>query len=84
MSITRVGIHTPDDVGDMIASVYDEDTGMTHEIHTCTDTVGALIGRWHEDVGLVTWFRADSIADARAHVAHWTGNPNLGQSEDRP
>jgi hypothetical protein len=65
MSVTRVGIHAPADVGRMIASEYNEDTGMTHEIYTCTDGLGGLVGRWHEDVGLVTWFRADTLAEAR-------------------
>jgi hypothetical protein len=66
MSTTKIGIQVPDDLDREAGPAYSgyrSDTGMEYELFECVDGIGALIGSSHEDVGLVTWWRTDSLAE---------------------
>lgn len=70
MTITSLGIQVPSDYdhdAEPIAVEFNDDTEMTFEIHESSEGFGYLIGSSHEAVGLVSWLRADNLADAE----HW-------------
>ena len=68
---TKLGIQVPDGYRDRdeLELVYVAPTGMEYELYAPEDDGTVVMGASHEDVGLVTWFRFQSDADARAWVA---------------
>lgn len=71
MSVSRIGIHVPADLNREAGAVYSASnsaTGLEFELFETTDEVGALIGYNHEDVGLVTWWRADSLEEGMGWI----------------
>ena len=45
---------------------YNETTGMECQIHDVPE--GVFFEAWHEDVGLVTWYRADTVDEVWAEI----------------
>lgn len=62
MSVDRIGTREPADLGELVETrLPDEDTGMVYDIHTNRDDWDdrLIVGKYHEDVGLVTWYYYD-------------------------
>lgn len=61
MVLDRIGIRVPSDRGELIEGSYsyDDDTGIEREEYKSTGPdMGIIVGIWHVDMGLVTWYRA--------------------------
>lgn len=62
--ITKIGLRAPNDKCDIpIRTVINECTGMEAEVYHGEEH-DYIIGVCHESVGLVTWSRGDSLAEA--------------------
>lgn len=55
----KIGLHAPSDIGEEVAFYFGEDSGMEYAVHESED--GLIVAASHEDVGLVTYFRADTM-----------------------
>lgn len=70
MAITRLGYDVPNDMptysdDDTLDGIYNDQTGMEYVLHVSTyDPRQVIIEACHEDVGLVTYYRADSYDEA--------------------
>ena len=59
----KLGLRAPDDKGEYITTEYNFDTGMCVDISHSVDRDSFIAGFWHEECGLVTYYRADSVAE---------------------
>ena len=59
----EMGLRAPNDMGEYITTEYNFDTGMCVDISHSEDRDSFIAGFWHEDCGLVTYFRADSVVE---------------------
>jgi hypothetical protein len=68
LTITKIGIRVPKELEDAIATDfhYNEDSGLEFELFEEDDRF--FIGASHEDVGLVTWFEAQTKEAAYAFI----------------
>lgn len=56
----KIGIHIPADRGKLVTTGVDFETDNEYEIYKSTSGFGWIVGLCHPDVGLVTWYFADS------------------------
>lgn len=74
MAVTKIGIHIPLDYVRDSEPVHEDTFGpIEFQVFASTSGEGYLIGTCHEDVGLVTWWRAEKILD----VMEWMDENRL-------
>ena len=59
MELSILGYHRPDDLGPLAHEEYDDETGMVTEYYRSTDRwdYRRIVAKYHDDVGLVTYYR---------------------------
>lgn len=67
MTVSRIGYQRPSDCSAEEFELHcNADTGMEYALYASTDGAGYVLAACHEDVGLVTYYRADTYAAASA------------------
>jgi len=68
--LDRIGIHTPADLGAFIDHTCNDDTGMHADLYRSTDDWDErpIVAAYHDAVGLVTYYRADTLETAYSAI----------------
>lgn len=65
MSVTKIGIRMPDDYSNSARSLHFAENGdAMADVTACTDGIGYIVETWSVDVGLTTFWRADTFGEA--------------------
>lgn len=59
----KIGYRAPGDMGEFITTEYNFDTDMGVDISHSVDRDSYIAGFWHEECGLVTYYRAGSVTE---------------------
>lgn len=66
-SVSRIGIRAPHDYNEDASSAYAVNNDeMFATVTECSDGIGYIVETWHIDVGLTTYFRANTLSEAVA------------------